>query len=217
MLRKSMTQSTRPDSSPKAESSAPRWLSAEENKFGVDLLDCRPLALGTLATTGDPEVALRFVQLRGSDGSELRGVSPPGARTIVCNLVYPQAELAREGPLYKAEEMEDKWDIYSYDRYVYFLRSWTGELVFRATVSLSDTTRLVAIETAPQEGDDFVVQQVDFLVKSHVMGLEVPHPLPQSFGKDAKKQAAYSFSAYGRRGLYGCLSNTLSLRPTPGQ
>ena len=44
---------------------------------------------------------------------------------------------SRDGPLFVARQMEDKWDIYLYDGHLYFARSWTGELVFRAVIEFA--------------------------------------------------------------------------------
>ncbi len=188
-----------------------RWLSPQENPFRIEILDCRPFALTMMALSQDQDIAARFLQLRRSYGEELRGSRPEGARSIACQLAYPYQGEVQDGAVFKAETMEDKWDIYLNDGYLYFARSWTGELVFRARVDFQPAlARLTAIETARPNEDAFLVQQVDYLIKSHLFRREAPHPLPQDFGRDAEKLAVYSFSEYGRRGLYGSLANTLT-------
>lgn len=188
-----------------------RWLSPQENPFRMEILDCRPFAQTMIALTQDPEISARFLQLRRSFGEDLRGCKPEGARHIACHLAYPYQGEVQDGAVFKAETMEDKWDIYLYDGYLYFARSWTGDLVFRARLEFQPgLARVTTIETARPNEDAFLVQQVDYLIKSHLFRREAPHPLPRDFGRDAEKLAVYSFSEYGRRGLYGSLANTLS-------
>ncbi len=188
-----------------------RWLAPQENPFGIEILDCRPFALRMVAVTGDPEIAARFLQLRNSFGEELRGVIPKRARAVACSLAYPYQGEIQDGALFKAREMEDKWDIYLYEGYLYFSRSWTGELIFRARMEFTpEITSVTAIETASPDEDFFIIQQVDYLIRSHLFKRQVPHPLPKNLGRDAQQLALYSFSQYGRRGLYGSFSNTLA-------
>jgi hypothetical protein len=45
---------------------------------------------------------------------------------------------------------------------------------------------------------------IDFLIVSHVFGREIPHPLPSAyFERSPEDLALFSFSEFGRRGLYG--------------
>ena len=156
-----------------------RWLSSDENPVGIDILDCRMFAMTMMSTTGDQEVALRFSQLRSSVGHEIAGSCPERARRIQCSLDFPLDSPLNEGPLFKAEVMEDKWDIYLLSEHLYFCRSWTGALIFRASVTLSDERMVVsAIETNPSEDNDIVIRQVAFLIWSHVFGRVSLHPLP---------------------------------------
>jgi hypothetical protein len=50
----------------------------------------------------------------------------------------------------------------------------------------------------------FAVRTLDFLIESHVFGRECPHPLPAAYlGRAPDDLALFSFSQFGRRGLYG--------------
>lgn len=102
--------------------------------------------------------------------------------------------------------MEDKWDICLYDNTLYFARSWTGELWFRAIIEVDGVgLRVTRIDA---KGDDFAdrkpfaIRVVDFLIKSHLLGFEVPHPLPSDLPDDPETITTYSFQWYGRRGLF---------------
>jgi len=53
---------------------------------------------------------------------------------------------------------------------------------------------------------------VDYLIRSHLYRLPLPHPLPKSVGQDPRELALFSFSQYGRYGLYGTFADTTRLR-----
>jgi hypothetical protein len=195
-----------------------RWLGPNENSFGVEVLDCSVYATSMLSTTKDLQVANQYSVLRTSSGEEFRGRSPQDARKVACSLTYPVAKPPSHGPVFKSQAMEDKWDIYFYDGSLYFTRSWTGDLVFRAEVRFAEEqARIALIETSLKDDEDqFVVQQVDFLIKSHLLGLASPHPLPKSRRMDpAYVLATFSFSLFGRRGLYGTFEDTLATKVKP--
>jgi len=167
-----------------------------------------------VSATSDEAVAEQFTQLRSSLGSEIAGSSPEQARQVRCSLSFPLSAPFEEGPLFKAEEMEDKWDIYFLAGQLYFCRSWTGELVFRTAVGLSpESMAVTSIETNSPEDDDIAVAQVAFLLRSHVLNRLSLHPLPKRFGTDIQALTIYSFSEYGRRGWYGTMEDTVNLSP----
>jgi len=81
---------------------------AAENPFGVDVLDCSAVAQSMVSMTSSAEIAARFSQLRASSGEHCRGSEPTNAVTTKCHLQYPSAA-HQDGPMFKAEQMEDKW------------------------------------------------------------------------------------------------------------
>src|SRR5437667_10541486 len=103
------------------------WLGPEQNPFGLRVLDLRPFSTTMISATADPSIATRFGQLRTASGEEHRGRHPEDAVVTPCNLTYPFNGESRDGPLFKAQQMEDKWDIYLHDGHLYFARSWTRE------------------------------------------------------------------------------------------
>jgi hypothetical protein len=195
-----------------------KWLEPNEGPFGIEVLDCSSYATSMLSTTSDPQIAQRYCTLRDSSGEEFRGKSPRDGRKVFCNLTYPVSQAPDQGPLFKAQQMEDKWDIYFYDTYLYFTRSWTGDLVFLAEIRFAEgQARITLVETRWKDDEDqFVVQQVDFLVKSHLLGLVSLHPLPKSRRMDSLEVlTAFSFARFGRRGLYGTFQDTLTTKVMP--
>lgn len=193
-----------------------RWVPASEDSLGVAFLDCRNFSQSMLAMTRDPTVAARYARLRCATGEDYRGRSPEGAKTCECNLRYPHKGDTRDGPIFKAEVMEDKWDIYLYDGYLYFARSWTGELTYRAQIDFhNDGANVVAVEARKElvERDPlYPVAAVDYLIRSHLYRLPTPHPLPNFMGTDPRRLALFSFSQYGRYGLFGAFGDTTQLQ-----
>ena len=192
-----------------------RWIEAKDNPFGVEILDCRPFARTMIATTKDPKVADAYAALRRSTGQEYRGAPPEQEAICPCDLRYGHSGATQDGPLFKSEVMEDKWDIYLYDNYLYFVRSWTGTLEYRARIDFDgQEARVRAVEARRDlvEGDPgYAVAAVDFLIRSHLYGHQVPHPLPESAGTDVRQLAVLSFSIYGRKGLYGTFADTTKI------
>jgi hypothetical protein len=164
------------------------WIEADQNPFHMRVLDCRPFSTTMLSVTQDPNIAARFNHLRRSSGEEHRSQKPQDAVLTACELSYPFHGETKDGPLFVARQMEDKWDIYLYDGFLYFARSWTGELVFRAAIVLKAGEAVITAVEASQarvkDDPSLPVRMVDFLMKSHLYHKEAPHPFPQGFPED---------------------------------
>ena len=191
------------------------WLEADQNPFGLRVLDCRPFSTTMISATKDAAIAARFNQLRSSRGEEHRGQHPEDAILAHCDLSYPFNGESRDGPLFTAGQMEDKWDIHLYDSQLYFARSWTGEMVLRAAIEFKEKaaviTRVEANRAKVMDDPAHAVRIVDFLMKTHLYRREAPHPLPPCLPDDKKLLALYSFSEYGRRALYGSFEDTAAV------
>lgn len=206
-----------PPGTDEADDTEPRWLAAADSPFGVEVLDCSAFAAGMISTTGAPGIAERFLELRDDDGSRLRGADPRDAQSLPADLTYHLPAPWRPGPLFRAPVMEVKWDISLHNDTLYLTRSWTGSLEFRARLNLqADRASLSSVLAAgnwADQGADYAVAVVDFVVRSHVLGLRVPHPLPPGTEDDSQQLALASFSLYGRLGRYGVRGDTARLAP----
>jgi hypothetical protein len=166
-----------------------------------------------ISTTSDPQLAETFVARRGSTGSEFRNQNVEDAQTHPCDLHYGFAGKVEDGVLFTAEEMEDKWDIYLYRPYVYMVRSWRGQLLYRAFVTADEKGLHVSrFDCASTDDPEFVRRVVDYLIRSHVFGLRLPHPIPADLPAEPQVLAAYSFSMFGRRCFYGSYADTTLVR-----
>ncbi|KQW13041.1 hypothetical protein ASE08_07740 [Rhizobacter sp. Root16D2] len=163
-----------------------------------------------LSTTKDPDIARSFVSLRSADGQAMRGRLPEDCIEIPCALSYEYGGESLDGILFKSAVMEEKWDIYLYENLVYFCRSWTGSLILVAEIAPVETSlRVSRIWASRAQESAFALQQVDYLIKSHLYKLRVPHPLPLELQNDSKAAALYSFSQYGRICCFGTFESTL--------
>src|SRR5438093_9740874 len=136
-----------------------------------------------------------------------------GPSALECSLSYPAVQAPADGPLFKANEMEDKWDIYFFNPHLYFARSWGGQLIYRATVDFEhktehETMMITRIEFAADHDAEFSRRSVDYLIKSHLLGAVTPHPIPRDVSAEPARIAAFSFSTFGRRCACGTYADT---------
>jgi hypothetical protein len=185
------------------------WLEADESPFGRRVLDCRQIA-ETFQSASQSLDAIRFFgSPESKSGEHLVGRHPDSPIRIRCELTYPLDMPLPEGPIFLARAMEEKWNIYHFCSSLYFARSWTGDLNYVASLAPSPTElRVTEVEAWPGNvlGDDqMAVEQIDFLIRSHLFGQVVPHPAPALPSK--KAIAMWSFSQYGKRGLFAAVKD----------
>ena len=195
-----------------------RWLAPSENPWGLPVLDCSQNACSMMSTTSDVEIAMAYTRLRNATGEELRRAVYNPTQSTPCNLTYNAAIQIPDGPVFKSQVMEEKWDIYLYDDHLYFCRSWGGQLFYRVTLHCeSPPLRVLLVESSHETHEKVSLRDVDFLIKSHVLAAKALHPLPRGMDRDTQKLALDSFSAYGRMGLYGTFEETIGTPYYAGQ
>ena len=192
-----------------------RWFAPNENPFGVLLLDVRPFTRTMMSFTQESSIALSFNDQRQSDGRNLLEQPLDDAVKVGCRFGFGIPSPSRNGPLFKAECMEEKWDIYHHDGKLLFARSWTGQLVYRATVDRSEESlTLTEIEARGDQASE-ALQNVLFLVLSHLEGVDFPHTLPPQVSRDPDEMARASFSLFGRRASYATHADIVSIVINP--
>ena len=111
------------------------------------------------------------------------------------------------------QEMEDKWDIYFHEDHLYFARSWTGNLIYRADCKVVGhyliVSSILAMDEFTFKDDRYAVRAVDFLIKSHLLRMEVPHPLPAIGTDDVRQIVMFSFSEFGRWASFATFEETI--------
>jgi hypothetical protein len=188
------------------------WIPPERNPFGILLLDVRPLTQTAASWTKDPSIVEQYGAQRENNGLSLVVTAIDDAEVIECGLSFDLPRPTDEGPVFKAQCMEDKWDIYNYAGNLLFARSWTGQLIFRALIA-PDADNLVI--TAIQSHKDYAqqaAQHVAFLVMSHLEGIPFPHMLPAVIPDDPSEMALASFHLFGRRALYATHEDILTMK-----
>jgi len=182
-----------------------------ENPFPIRILDVRNLTWNVVATTSDKSIAESFLAQRETDGREFLEAEIENSRTIECDLVFPHNGAKLEGIVYKSESMDVKWDIYVYNSVFLFVRSWTGQIQYRAFADITDTnirihkieTQTDHIETAPQA--------VYFIFATHAMGRVLPHTIPRDTPNDPQQIGLLSFNLYGKHGCYATYEDILQI------
>ena len=194
----------------------PKWVDSRQNQFGISLLDFRSIVFQSTAWTSSKEIVETFSRMRKLDGTELVNKLPEDCIEVACNLSYAYSGAHGEGPVFKAQVMEDKWDIYVYGNRLYISRSWTGELCFAAPCEFKSTSveihKIFAVKRFVSDDPQYASRVVDYLIKSHMSNMVVPHPLPANL-KDMppRELAACSFEMFGRRGLFGSFDETIGI------
>ncbi len=194
----------------------PKWVDSSKNQFGVPLLDLRGSVFGSTAWTTKKDIVESFSRMRRVDGTEYVNKLPEDYVEFDSDLSFAYSGAHDEGPVFKAQAMEDKWDMYVYGERLYMVRSWTGTLCFVAKCEFkSNRVEIHRIFTEKRiiSGDlQYAGRVVDFLIKSHMSNMVVPHPLPARL-KDGPvgEIAAHSFEMFGRRGLFGSFDETIGI------
>lgn len=183
-----------------------------ENPFNKRILDIRSFTGTMVATTSDKSIAEQYNQLRNSNGEEYIGVEVPKSRSTIANLEYPHNGNELKGAAFKADSMDCKWDIYVYDGYFFFTRSWTGDLVYKVKAEIfSDKIVLKEIEHNFEIDSNEAINAVHFLMKSHAFRQPFPHQIPVGLISE-KEIAIWSFSQFGNRACYATYDDIIDTR-----
>jgi hypothetical protein len=119
--------------------------------------------------------------------------------------------------------MEEKWDLFHFEKHLFVSRSWTGILGHTAQVECDGTSlHLSDIRSAEQHDNDHLLRDLHFIFRSHGNRVIMPHPMPGALASadndsEASKErmAMHTFSRYGAFGWFGTFEDTISLREVP--
>lgn len=181
----------------------------DDNPFNKRILDIRSFTGTMVATTSDKKVAEKYNSLRNSIGEEYKGKTIPNSSKSTIKLEYPHNGTELKGIAFKAESMDCKWDIYVYDNFFYFTRSWTGDLVYKVKAEiLKDKIKLVEIEHNDEINSVEAENNVHFLIMTHAVGQPFPHTVPKDMINE-KDIAIWSFGQFGNRACYATYDNII--------
>jgi hypothetical protein len=151
---------------------------ADQNPWGVPVLDIRAMTRTVGAASHDPAMAENFLLTSKDDGRAFVGAPWPTQRKLAVSLRYPIDRYLADGVLFRPQVMEHKWAIYFYENTLLFVRTWLRQVIVTARVQLEAESALITDVTGDFFGEpaDQTPRVVDFLVRTHALGL--PHPAP---------------------------------------
>ncbi len=179
------------------------WIPADGNPWKVPVLDVSPLTQGMLSTSQDPTCAANAVSYGRDDGTGFVGEEPPLPRSIPSSLRYRRDRLLADGALFIPSQMEHKWAIYHHDGEILFVRSWMRLVYVAAQVEQEGeevtVTKIDGSFAGDREEDPaLTVRILDFLLRSHSLGMPWPAPLPEGLEKDPQAAATWCFALFGK-------------------
>ena len=190
------------------------WIPVGEgNPFDAPLMDIRDFALSMTSTTSDQAVAENYSKSRGSNGEEFIGTEPDHSIGIQCDIKYPHNGEKLEGVVFKSPQMEVKWDIYAYDEWFYFVRSWTSDLIYKVRYQNSDGALKLNKIFTPKELAPEAEQVVHSIMLTHALGRVWPFHVPAHIDpREGKKIAMDMFSNFGSKATLVTSGNTTKIQ-----
>lgn len=179
------------------------WINAEDNPWRVSVLDVRPLTYAMVSTSADPQCATNAISYGEDDGTVFIGDAPKVVRIVPSSLTFPVDQILVDGVLFVPRQMEHKWAIFYHQEKIICVRSWQRQVAVIAHVKSSmgsiRITEIQGVFCAADEDPDFTERTLDYLLRSHVLGLPYPAPLPPGMGAalNCDDVALWCFSLYG--------------------
>lgn len=187
------------------------WLEASENPWGIRILDVRPVTQHLISSSSDPQCAANALSYGLDSGAGFICDETPIQRSITTSLPYRHDEDFWGGALFRPSVMEHKWAIFYHFERLFFVRSWQRKVyVIADTKKLGEFLEVRSIQgtfVAEQEPPDFTCRVLDFLMRSHVLGLEYPTPLLAGLETDTQQAALWCFSAFGSMARFAALED----------
>lgn len=190
---------------------------AEYNKLGIELFD-----IFSFSKTLTPEVFSEYdiqvyfrTKLKVYDNKILNQEFDNRIQ-FKCSISYKHCNSFVKGFFHDSKSMEDKWIIVVEENKIYFLNSWTGELIYRAYFT-DDSNEYLILNIIEFDGRRAVFNSehelmiIDFLIKSYLQNLKAPVPLPYGLERNIHSIYNYSNHIFGEKAKYGTFENTIGL------
>jgi hypothetical protein len=192
-----------------------RWHTINVEDRKLRLLDCGPFTLSVRVTSTDEKVDERFANSRTQDGLSFINNRPNHPAAFAADYTFPWRSDISDGPLFRAKTLEDRYDIFHHHGQLLLVRSWSQALAMRVAIEpRPEHIKLAEIEydASRYANDDFALQALEFLLKSHCFDMVVPHPLHPKLDPESEYAIlSYSFSEFGRRGWHGTFDNAVGV------
>ena len=183
-------------------------INSKVNGIEVVAQDVRWLTENAICSSKNPKILERFENIKNADADFLKSLlkEPVNSTILDCNMNYAIPDSFNNGYLFKADSMEEKWDIVLLDSQIYFMRSWTGEVAFIANIDLDihnifSVTGII-LNNNMVKNKAIIIQEVDYLIHSHILNQKTPCPIPYNIENKFDAIAQYSFSEFGKRALW---------------
>ena len=181
------------------------WIEAAETPWGVPVLDVRAVTQNMISTSADPQCAANAISFGGDDGSAFSADEPASPRVIGALIRFRVNAPLPDGALFRPRQMEHKWAIFHHQQRILFVRSWTRKLHAIAELSSGEgyveVRKISGVFADEEEHPLFTTMMVDFLLRSHVLGMVYPAPLPEGLEQTPLEAAMWCFQMFGNRAL----------------
>ena len=182
-----------------------QWIEADDNPWGVRVLDVRPVTFAQLSFSTDRKCAENAVSFGQDDGSSFIGEEPPTPRVVETSLRFPIDRMLADGVLFVPDEMEHRWALFYHRGEVICVRSWLRKVQVVAHVEQRDDhveiTQVRGTFGAEDEDRELTTRILDYLLRSHALGTVYPVPLPTGMETDPQAAAIWCMSMFGNRAL----------------
>jgi hypothetical protein len=181
------------------------WIEAADTPWGVPVLDVRAVAQSMISTSQDPQCAANAISFGRDDGSAFAADEPASPRVIGAMIPFRVAGPLPDGALFRPREMEHKWGIFHHQQRILFVRSWTRKLHVIAELSHGEgrvqVSRIRGVFADEDESPLFTTMVVDFLLRSHALGMVWPAPLQEGMEASPQQAALWCFHMFGNLAL----------------
>lgn len=191
-----------------------KWLEplTDKNPFNKKVLDIRAFTWNIIVAPDDENLVKKYTELRSIEGEEYIDKSIEDAEAHDTYMEFPHNGSKIEGILYKSESMNIKWDIYTYQKVIYFTNSWTGKLIYKAYLDILESKNVAIrkIEYPKTIGFEIANSAIYYLIKSHIEETPFPHRVPMNL-KTEIEIAHYSSEQYGSKACYACYEDVTDI------
>ena len=187
------------------------WIRYDQNPYGIPLLDLRPITF-QLGSEIEDAALKNLDSYSMEDGASFsRGsVETENGRDrfVNCELTYQTDGKLYPGSLFVPQSPEDRWAIFFDGMFIYFVRSWSKELVAKVSVEIEESRiQLTQIEGAilddGLETENQTIALMNFLILSHVLNETAPVPLLNELESEPNRAAVWAFSLFGHKAKVG--------------
>ena len=193
----------------------------KDNPINAETLDIRDATLNMIAGTDDRSNIESFIETRSSKGNRYRSITLINPQIYKISLSYPHNGNEISGVLYKSQTMESMWDIYAYDGWLFFVKSWNSSLIYKVHFTIKPDALILdkiiaknieGIESTPDENESLIVQNIHSMIQTHVMGKVWPYKIPEALrGFPDEYIAKYLFTQFGNKATIATYANVISI------